>query len=89
MFALCVGLAYAINWAVFVPSFLARTETYFDLTGALTYLTVTAVALALSDGLDFRAWLAAAHGLDLGPAARAASCSVGCDATAATAASTE
>ena len=60
VFALCVGLAFAINWAVFVPSFLARTETYFDLTGALTYLTVTAVALVLSDGLDARAWIAAA-----------------------------
>lgn len=60
VFALCVALAFAINWVVFVPSFLARTETYFDLTGALTYLTVTAVALVLSDGLDARAWVAAA-----------------------------
>lgn len=60
VFALCVALAYVINWVVFVPSYAARTETYFDLTGSITYLTVTAVALALSDDLDARAWLAAA-----------------------------
>lgn len=60
VFGLCVALAYIINWIVFVPSFAARTEMYFDLTGSLTYLTVTLVALILSDNLDLRAWLAAA-----------------------------
>lgn len=60
VFGLCVAIAYLINWVVFVPSYAARTEMYFDLTGSLTYLTVTAVALILSDDLDLRAWLAAA-----------------------------
>lgn len=59
VFGLCVALAYIINWVVFVPSCAARTERYFDLTGSLSYLTVTAVALLLSDGLDSRALLAA------------------------------
>lgn len=52
-------LAYAINWVAYVPSLLARTEHYFDLTGSLTYLTVVVVALILSDGLDLRALLVA------------------------------
>jgi steroid 5-alpha reductase family enzyme len=39
---------------VFVPSALARTELYFDLTGSATYVTVTAVALLLSGDLDAR-----------------------------------
>jgi steroid 5-alpha reductase family enzyme len=55
VFAVCGVLAYAINWAVFVPSNLAKTEHYFDLTGSATYVTVTAVALLLSDDLDARA----------------------------------
>ena len=55
VFALCGLLAYVINWVVFVPSNLAKTEHYFDLTGSATYLTVVAVALAFSDELDARA----------------------------------
>lgn len=55
VFAVCGILAYAINWAVFVPSSLAGTEHYFDLTGSATYVTVTAVALLLSQDLDARA----------------------------------
>lgn len=55
VFAICGLIAYAINWAVFVPSNRAKTEQYFDLTGSVTYLTVIAVALALSGELDARA----------------------------------
>ncbi len=55
VFALCGLLAFAINWIVFVPSNRAQTEHYYDLTGSITYLTVTAVALLLSDDLDARA----------------------------------
>ncbi len=59
VFALCGLLAFVINWLVFIPSSAARTERYYDLTGSLTYLTVTLVAVALSDDLDARAALAA------------------------------
>lgn len=55
VFALCGALAFAINWAVFVPSNAARTEHYFDLTGAVTYVTVILVAVLLADDLDARA----------------------------------
>lgn len=55
VFAVCGILAFAINWIVFVPSNLAKTEHYFDLTGSATYITVVVAALALSDALDARA----------------------------------
>lgn len=54
VFALCGALAYLINWIVYVPSAVARTEHYFDLTGSITYITVTLVAALSSDGLDAR-----------------------------------
>jgi steroid 5-alpha reductase family enzyme len=59
VFAVCGVLSYAINWIAFVPSNLAKTEHYFDLTGSVTYLSLTAVAVALSDGLDARAVIVA------------------------------
>jgi steroid 5-alpha reductase family enzyme len=59
VFALGALLAYAINWLVFIPSNRAKTEHYFDLTGSVTYLSVTVVALLLSDDLDARAVIVA------------------------------
>jgi steroid 5-alpha reductase family enzyme len=59
VFALCGGLSYVINWLVFVPSNAAQTEHYFDLTGSATYVTLTVVALVLSDDLDARAVIVA------------------------------
>lgn len=49
LIAMGIGLAFLIQWIVFVPSFLARTEHFFDLTGALTYITVTLALLLLSE----------------------------------------
>lgn len=59
VFALIIAYAYVLNWIVFVPSYLARTEKYFDLTGALTYISATLIALSMSGDLDTRAWIAA------------------------------
>jgi steroid 5-alpha reductase family enzyme len=58
VFAVCGALAYAINWVVFVPSSIAKTEKYYDLTGSATYITVTLVALLLSNDLDSRTVIA-------------------------------
>ncbi|MDX2344854.1 MAG: DUF1295 domain-containing protein [Acidimicrobiia bacterium] len=60
VFAVCGLLAFAINWVAFIPSNRAKTERYYDLTGSVTYLTVTAVALLLSDDIDARAVIVAA-----------------------------
>ena len=60
VFAVCAALSFAINWAAYVPSYLNRTEKFYDITGTVTYLSVTIVALVLSSDLDTRAILAAA-----------------------------
>ena len=39
--------AYAINWLVFIPSNAAKTEKYYDLTGSITYISVTLIAVVL------------------------------------------
>ena len=54
VFALCGALAFVINWVVFIPSNAARTEHYFDLAGASTYVAVIVVAALLADDLDTR-----------------------------------
>ncbi len=60
VFALCGIIAFVIQWVAFVPSYANRTEHYYDLTGSITYLTVTAFAVAASDDLDARGVLVAA-----------------------------
>lgn len=55
VFALCAVLAFVINWIVYVPSNAAKTEHYFDLTGSLTYIAVSVVAVVLAEDLDARA----------------------------------
>lgn len=54
IFLLLVLVAFAVQWAVFVPSFINRTEHFFDLTGSLTYQGVAILALILADDLDTR-----------------------------------
>jgi steroid 5-alpha reductase family enzyme len=57
LFAVSVGLAFVIQWLVFIPAFVRQTEKYFDLTGSLTYISVTTLALVLSPGVDARSIL--------------------------------
>jgi steroid 5-alpha reductase family enzyme len=54
VFAICALLAFGINWLVFIPSAIARSERFYDLTGGVTYLTVVLVAVTLSNELDLR-----------------------------------
>jgi steroid 5-alpha reductase family enzyme len=54
---LLVGLVYLIQWLVFIPAYSRQTEKYFDLTGSLTYITISTLALFLSEGVDGRAIL--------------------------------
>lgn len=60
LFALCAIVAFAINWLAFVPSSIAGTEMYYDLTGSITYVSVTTMALVLASDLDARAVLVGA-----------------------------
>jgi len=59
VFALCGALAFAVNWAAFIPAAIQRTEHYYDLTGGITYITVTVVAVLLSGSLDLRSAIVA------------------------------
>lgn len=58
-FAILVAAAFTINVAAFVPSYLAGTEHYYDLTGSLTYIGVTTLALITAADLDARSIVAA------------------------------
>ncbi|MFK8054325.1 MAG: DUF1295 domain-containing protein [Woeseiaceae bacterium] len=60
LFALCGALAFAINWLVFLPSSLAQTEKFYDLTGGISYLAVTLLACFGANSLDTRGLLVAA-----------------------------
>jgi steroid 5-alpha reductase family enzyme len=57
VFALCVALAFIIQWVAFVPAFIRQTEAFYDLTGSITYITVITVAVGLSPKDDARAYL--------------------------------
>jgi len=59
LFALSVGLAFLIQWLAFVPAYLMQTEKFFDLTGSLTYISVTLIAVFFSKALDVRSILLA------------------------------
>ncbi|MGD8732500.1 MAG: DUF1295 domain-containing protein, partial [Anaerolineales bacterium] len=54
LFALAVGLAFLFQWIAFIPSFLLQTEKFYDLTGSITYITVTIVTVLLSPFRDGR-----------------------------------
>jgi steroid 5-alpha reductase family enzyme len=60
VFALGVVIAFALQWVVFIPAYLQRSEKFFDLTGSLTFITVTLTALILSPPVDVRTILLAA-----------------------------
>ncbi len=54
VYAVAVGVSFLIQWVVFLPSYLARTERFFDLTGSATYVLVTLGVLVLSGRWDAR-----------------------------------
>ncbi len=49
VFALCIIFTFAVQWVAFVPAFILQTEHFYDLTGALTYLSVVAIAFLLGN----------------------------------------
>jgi steroid 5-alpha reductase family enzyme len=57
VFAFSVGLAFLVQWLVFIPSFRLQTEKFFDLTGSITYISVITLAALLSTGVDARSIL--------------------------------
>lgn len=55
----CAALAFGVQWVAFVPAYARQTETFYDLTGSLTYISVTLFAVAVSSHADTRSLLLA------------------------------
>ena len=57
VFACVVALAFFIQWAAFVPAYVVQSERFFDITGSVTYILVTGVAVAISPEINARSLL--------------------------------
>lgn len=60
LFALAVAAAFAIQVIAFIPAMILRTERFFDLTGSLTFFTISAALVLLTPMPDARSWILAA-----------------------------
>lgn len=57
VFALCIGVAFSMQWIAFIPAFLRQTEMFYDLVGSVTYVSVIVLAIVCSAGIDARTLL--------------------------------
>ena len=57
VFALCVLLAFAIQWIAFVPAYVLQSERFYDLTGSVTFLSASVVAIVLGPTPDARSFV--------------------------------
>jgi steroid 5-alpha reductase family enzyme len=57
IFALAVAVIFVIQWVGFIAAYLLQTEMFFDLTGSLTYISVTMMVVWLSPVVDGRTML--------------------------------
>lgn len=57
IFALGVALAFVIQWLAFILAYTLQTERFYDLTGSITYISVTTMAVLLSPVVDDRSVL--------------------------------
>ncbi len=56
---LAFAYCFAIQWLAFVPAYLGQTERFFDITGSVTYITVTWLAILVSGSWGSRSLLLA------------------------------
>lgn len=54
LYAITILLTFLIQWIVFLPSYLYKTEKYFDLTGSITYITTISLVFAINPVRDLR-----------------------------------
>jgi len=57
LFALCMALAFIIQWIAFIPAYIKQTEKFYDLVGSITYLSLIWIAVLTSPVVDARAIL--------------------------------
>tara|TARA_Y100001970_G_scaffold288029_1_gene414161 strand:+ start:3959 stop:4834 length:876 start_codon:yes stop_codon:yes gene_type:complete len=41
----CISLSFLIHWFIFIPSFMKKTEKFYDFTGMIAYLSIIGFAL--------------------------------------------
>lgn len=56
-FVVAVIVAFLVQWAVFIPSAVLRTERWFDLTGSLTFIGVSLLLVLSAPAAGLRAWV--------------------------------
>ena len=59
LLAVVVTMIFLVQWLAFVPAYKYQTERYYDLTGSLTYIAATLLALAGASHYDPRSVLLA------------------------------
>ncbi|HDQ73097.1 MAG TPA: DUF1295 domain-containing protein [Chloroflexi bacterium] len=57
VFALAVAVVFVIQWVGFIAAYVLQTEKFYDLTGSITYISVTIMAVLLSPVVDGRSVL--------------------------------
>ena len=57
VFAFLVGLTFLIQWLAFIPAYLLQSERFFDLTGSITFIMVTIMAILFAPVVDGRSIL--------------------------------
>ena len=50
----CYAFIFLAQWLIFIPSYIFETEHYFDLTGSLTYVSVTLLAILFTVDISLR-----------------------------------
>lgn len=57
LFAFSVSLAFLIQILAFIPAYLFQTEKFYDITGSITYVSVTTLTVIFNQKNDLRSWL--------------------------------
>ncbi len=60
LFTIAALIAFAVNWLAFIPANILKTEKFYDLTGAISYLSVIIIISSLAGPLDWRAMIVGA-----------------------------
>ena len=54
LFAVCGSIGLILHWIFFIPSYLLKTDHYFDLIGSISYVITAITAAILNQSLDMR-----------------------------------
>ena len=47
---ICMAASFLIHWLAFIPSYLCKTEKFYDILGSIAYLTVLFIASVFGSG---------------------------------------